>query len=129
MWSGTQFDVPAGWAFCDGTNGTPNLTEKFIICASANYPPTQTGGAASVALVKANLPNYDLPITDPSHSHIYQEAGTLQVQSGNTTGCLTELSSSSTTSSTTGITVNSGGGDTAFSIIPPYYALAYIMKL
>lgn len=33
MWSGTT--VPAGWALCDGTNSTPNLTERFIMAASS----------------------------------------------------------------------------------------------
>ena len=30
MWSGTIADIPAGWALCDGTKGTPNLLDQFI---------------------------------------------------------------------------------------------------
>jgi hypothetical protein len=30
MWSGTAETIPEGWAICDGTNGTPNLIDKFI---------------------------------------------------------------------------------------------------
>lgn len=30
MWSGTTKTIPAGWALCDGTNGTPDLQEKFV---------------------------------------------------------------------------------------------------
>jgi hypothetical protein len=33
MWSGTVGSVPGGWALCDGTNGTPDLRERFILGA------------------------------------------------------------------------------------------------
>ena len=36
MWSGTIATIPSGWYLCDGTNGTPNLTNKFIIGADAD---------------------------------------------------------------------------------------------
>ena len=31
MWSGTAADIPTGWALCDGTGGTPDLTDRFIL--------------------------------------------------------------------------------------------------
>ena len=31
MWSGAIADIPTGWALCDGTNGTPDLMDKFIM--------------------------------------------------------------------------------------------------
>jgi microcystin-dependent protein len=33
MWHGSTTDVPAGWAMCDGTNDTPNLSGRFILAA------------------------------------------------------------------------------------------------
>lgn len=30
MWAGFKHNVPKGWAICDGTNGTPDLSDKFI---------------------------------------------------------------------------------------------------
>ena len=30
MWSGLVADVPNGWSICDGTNGTPDLQDKFV---------------------------------------------------------------------------------------------------
>ena len=30
MWSGTEANIPSGFVLCDGNNGTPNLTDKFI---------------------------------------------------------------------------------------------------
>ena len=48
MWSGTADNIPKGWLLCDGTNGTPNLRDRFIIGAGGKYSPGATGGAASV---------------------------------------------------------------------------------
>ncbi|MBY3044845.1 hypothetical protein [Rhizobium leguminosarum] len=47
--------VPDGWALCDGTRGTPNLIDRFVL-GSAPLQIGQTGGAAShshTALSKA----------------------------------------------------------------------------
>ena len=47
MWSGTAADIPTGWALCDGTGGTPDLTDRFILGAGKNYQPGANGGAAT----------------------------------------------------------------------------------
>ena len=47
MWSGTAADIPTGWALCDGTNGTPNLTDRFVLGAGKAYQPGATGGTAT----------------------------------------------------------------------------------
>jgi len=42
MWSGTIASIPAGWSLCNGANGTPDLTDKFIVsvASSAENPGT-----------------------------------------------------------------------------------------
>ena len=42
LWSGTIASIPVGWALCNGANGTPDLTDKFIIsvASSAENPGT-----------------------------------------------------------------------------------------
>lgn len=35
MWSGTIASIPAGWALCNGANGTPDLTDKFIVSVTS----------------------------------------------------------------------------------------------
>ena len=57
MFNGTASNIPAGWAICDGNNGTPNLTDRFI--KAGNIAGT-TGGADSFTLTVSNL---------PAHSH------------------------------------------------------------
>jgi len=47
MWSGSAANIPPGWALCDGTNGTPDLRDKFIIAAGGTYSPGATGGSTS----------------------------------------------------------------------------------
>jgi hypothetical protein len=37
MWYGTVANIPVGWHLCDGTNGTPNLVDRFIVGAGLDY--------------------------------------------------------------------------------------------
>ena len=60
LWSGTVATIPAGWALCDGTNGTPDLRDRFVAGAGGAYTPGDTGGADSVTLTTAQM---------PAHSH------------------------------------------------------------
>ena len=109
--------APTGWQYCDGTNGTPDLRDRFVICSTAIYPLGSTGGVASVSLVTNNLPDH-------------QHGGAAVLGSGGTAG-INDYNVSGIGGNTTGISsvgyVSPGG--TPFSTIPPYYALAYIMKL
>jgi hypothetical protein len=49
MWSGSIGAVPAGWHICDGTSGTPNLRDRFIIGAGSTYAVGATGGATTAS--------------------------------------------------------------------------------
>lgn len=69
MWSGAIVDIPTGWAICDGSNGTPDLRDRFIMGAGKNYGVGNKGGEKSVTLTSAQL---------PSHSH---DNGTLAANS------------------------------------------------
>ena len=75
LWSGAQAAIPTGWLLCDGTNGTPNLRDRFVVGAGSTYAVGATGGAATVALVEANLPAHTHTVSGTSggqsadHSH------------------------------------------------------------
>lgn len=45
MWSGVS--APAGWFLCDGTNGTPDLRDRFIVGANTNKPLGTSGGTST----------------------------------------------------------------------------------
>ncbi len=57
MWSGAIADIPANWSFCNGSNGTPDLRDLFIVgakqddagVAKSNITGSlqQTGGSVS----------------------------------------------------------------------------------
>lgn len=74
MWSGSVGSVPAGWALCDGSNGTPDLRNRFIVGAGSTYSPGTTGGAASVTLTASQMPSHthgdgSLSTGTDTHSH------------------------------------------------------------
>ena len=146
MWSGSIGSIPSGWYLCDGSNGTPNLTDKFIIGAGSTYAVNGTGGATSVTLVTANMPAHThtatSTVTDPTHTHNILGTSNHYVADGGQasggTGTFpfslgsTSYGSSYIANASTGITVAttnaSVGSGTSFSIIPSYYALAFIQK-
>ena len=142
MWSGSIGSIPSGWYLCDGSNGTPNLTDRFIIGAGSTYAVNGTGGVSSVTLTTSNMPahTHAATVTDPGHSHTLAISGGASSITGlgasgasgwqgSNTG-VTYVSSSGTNTSTTGVTVSnaSNGSGTSFSILNPYYALAFIQK-
>jgi hypothetical protein len=132
MWSGSIGAIPSGWYLCDGSNGTPNLTDRFIIGAGSTYAVNGTGGVSSVTLVTGNMPahTHTATVTDPGHTHTSNaQVQNTQALSGG--GSNTVLPSAATiNSATTGITVtnSSTGSGTSFSVLNPYYALAFIQK-
>lgn len=151
-WSGTIASIPAGWGLCDGTvyqradgSGTiqsPDLRDKFIMGAGGLYVPGASGGSRKI--LQANLPLYNLTVTDPTHAHPItdpQHQHSLNFQTafpnGASAGAIvggggtgnTALASTGITinAASTGISVSSAGGGQDF--IPNYYAQAFIMKL
>ena len=118
MWSGSTTSVPEGWNLCDGTNGTPDLRNRFIVGAGSSYSVGSKGGSDTVTLTTAQI---------PSHSHTYFKGSgnKTTVNEGSGWGSSNVMSSLSTSDATTG----SAGSGSAHENRPPYYALAYIMKL
>lgn len=72
MWSGSVANIPAGWALCDGQNGTPDLRNRFIIGAGGTYSPGNTGGSATVNLQHSHSQG----ATGSSGSHSHSQGNT-----------------------------------------------------
>lgn len=112
MWSGNSTDIPDGWALCDGANGTPDLSGRFIIGESNKFPSHSVGGNATI--------NFE-------HSHAY--SGVTEE-----TNSISRLSGNYNVTIPTNIHKHSYSGTTEnslqkTSILPPYYSLCYIMKI
>jgi len=136
MWSGSIGSIPSGWYLCDGSNGTPNLTDRFIIGAGSSYAVNGNGGASSVTLTTNNMPSHThtatSTVTDPGHTHTTSYQAYTGSGGGGIAGGGYSFSTITLNTATTGITVATtnatAGSGTSFSILNPYYALAFIQK-
>lgn len=172
MWSGSIASIPSGWALCDGTNGTPDLRNRFIMGAGSTYAPGDTGGAASATtssngthshtgstdghtLTTAQIPAHQhtgVTNADGAHDHaVFSQSGASGFNFAGVEYFASGISSNITGARRTDInglhqhsfTTNAEGGGQAHShgissdgahthtvaTVPPYYALAFIMKL
>ncbi len=115
MWSGSE--PPEGWAICDGTNGTPDLRGRFVVGTKATELDFQysgkTGGTKRVTLTVDQI---------PPHTHTYSAPLVSGDHPGGGSGY------DRPNSLNTGSTGSKGGGG-SHENLPPYYALAFIMKL
>ena len=145
MYSGSVASIHPDWAICDGTNGTPNLVGRFIIASDTDtggdYNIGDTGGSADSA--GGTTGEHELTIAQmPPHTH--QMVLTTWVGADDATGTvdgaiLTAGRDYRTGLSTpTGVVLNAAGSGESHSHtleaeaganIPPYYALAYIMRM
>jgi len=146
LWSGSTASIPSGWYLCNGSNGTPDLRDRFVVGAGGGYSVGATGGASTVALSTANMPAHTHTFsgtTSSSGSHKHG-SGTLSnysntngtYGSGSSLGAHQGIGSGSQIATTTdgahthtySGTTSSAGSGSAHENRPPYYALAYIMK-
>ena len=149
MWSGSIANIPSGWALCDGNNGTPNLKDRFVVGAGSNYSVGNTGGSNSVALTVSQIPSHNHSGTTSSagnHSHKVVRSNTDNGGSNSiawytTTGYYEKYSLSghsntanwgktnSTGDHSHSFTTDGTGSNQAHENRPPYYALAFIMRI
>jgi hypothetical protein len=157
MWSGSIASIPGGWLLCNGSSGTPDLRDRFIVGAGSTYGVAATGGSANATLVSHNhtatssssftgtaLGTHTHSITDPGHTHsqgIYGSIGsgipgsTVIYGSGTAiTSAVTGVSVVAASAGTpagsvsTSTSISTEGSSATNANLPPYYALAYIMK-
>jgi hypothetical protein len=171
MWSGSIASIPAGWFLCNGTNGTPNLTDRFVVMAGGAYAVGASGGSANAIVVShthtatagnqsvnhVHTMSFNTSLASGNHNHGIQNYNDLgfgtvrDVISGsqvnNESGSVNATGFASTSDagadhvhlvdgSTAGvsadhnhaITVTTQGSSGTNANLPPYYALAYIMK-
>lgn len=146
MWYGSSNSVPSGWAICDGKNGTPNLTDRFIVGAGRSYSLGALGGINTVTLNTNQMPSHTHVISgngsgdvigsfrtwkcDPQATGCFSQTDVGVIcnsrDSGGDPGWRIDLKASNLA---TNMKVANSGGNQAHENRPPYYALFYIMKL
>ena len=150
MWSGSIASIPSGWYLCNGSNGTPDLRNRFVVGAGSTYSVADTGGSADAITVA----HTHTGTTDSAGAHQHNLAGnnltggalgtrgwSSTVGDGAESIVLTgdggpvERTSSvsndiiySAGAHTHSFTTASTGSSGTNANLPPYYALAYIMK-
>jgi microcystin-dependent protein len=199
LWSGSVATIPSGWALCNGSSGTPDLRNRFVVGAGSTYSVGDTGGSATSTLTTNELPahthslsasgttsgqsaghthtfsgtssgqsvTHSHAVTDPGHTHIMtaqnqgasdshlnagavaasfsgtfnatptSQSATTGISLGNASvdhnhtysGTTSAVSGDHTHTVTVTGTSGSTGSGAAFTNLPPYYALAYIMRL
>jgi microcystin-dependent protein len=137
MWSGSVASVPSGWFLCDGTNGTPNLTGRFVIHADADtggtYAPDDMGGSADAIVVEHTHTYSGTTSEAGAHTHTFtltdNESGgdLIATQGSSVVGSQTTNSAGLHSHTFSGTTASAGSSGVGKNL-PPYYALAYIMK-
>lgn len=150
IWSGTIASIPAGWGLCDGTQGTPDLQGRFVVGHASTDNTNVPGGAYSlgnkdgdefVTLTEAQMPAHNHTATTNttgSHSHKFRgyETPVYYTCAGSDDfWCLNRGGGSDLYGGEPGgahthtLVIDKNGGGKKHENRPPYYALAFIMKL
>ena len=150
MWSGIA--VPTGWSLCNGSNGTPNLRNRFIVAAdsltktgttsqagTSPYDPGDIGGSADATLV-SHSHTATSDVNDPGHTHTLDTRDST-ANEGTGQGANQEfagwdggpdrgavVTQSKVTLITVATTIDPFGDPATNANLPPYYALAFIMR-
>jgi microcystin-dependent protein len=159
MWSGSTSAIPSGWALCDGrtvnSRTTPDLRGRFVIGAGSGAVNLtsrgvgETGGNEQTTLTVSQLPAHSHQVSGNTasagaHTHTVPKAplddrNFTDVGGTQTLGVVGDSNNAITRWMDTGsagdhthsfnVTSASTGGGQAFNNLPPFYALAFIMRV
>lgn len=132
MWAGTLVALATypEWALCDGTKGTPDLRNEFIVGAGSAYDPDDEGGDL--------VHNHSVTASNSGGSHTHSASMTTNTpsatQSANATPIVPTASSGHTHSASFGTGSSSththGVSDANdASGLPPYKAIYFVMRI
>ena len=140
LWSGAANAIPSGWVLCNGSNGTPDLRDRFVVGAGSGYSVGATGGSANATLVSHSHGSGTLSAADHTHNFkASNRAGDEDAWSNTNKAFIGDLDNAAFTQSGTNKIYGSGslsvsgstasqGSSATNANLPPYYALCYIMK-
>ena len=158
MFAGSESQIQDGWRLCNGVGQTsnginiPDLRDRFIVGSGSSYSTGSKGGSSSSSTNSAGSHSHSVNINPttlsssqiPSHNHtstMIDISGahfgkSSSVFSGTTTtsiltnnGHLTSSTGGSGSHYHSAGSSSSGNHSHSVNITPPYYALAFIIKL
>jgi hypothetical protein len=132
MWSGSIASIPSGWYLCDGLNSTPDLRDRFVVGAGTTYAVADTGGSPNAIVVS----HTHTATTDTVAAHTHAVPTNSVTGPGNNGGGRFiagdggggNVNTTSAGAHSHSVTVSTTGSSATNANLPPYYALAYIMK-
>lgn len=154
QWFGAAIDCPDGWSICDGTGGTPDMRDRFVVGAGSSYAVGNTGGSATASGSTAAAGGHDHGAATGGHvltedempSHVHTGANfTGSVKDNGEVGPYIETANAeSYAASAPSFAFSAAGGDEAHAhtitaegnhthslaavpTLPPYKALYFIM--
>ena len=104
IWSGAANAIPTGFVICDGNNSTPDLRNRFVVGAGDTYSVNGTGGSTTDTISFHATTGHETVTTNASSAYNGAQGGSRDRHTHGVTATMT------------------------VDIIPPYYALCYIMK-
>jgi hypothetical protein len=158
IWSGSVAAIPAGYALCNGQNGTPDLRDRFVMGAGGAFAVNAKGGRSAItevpthdhgpgSLAAGAAGGHNHAITDPGHTHtvtdgIATQSGDANLETGRRATVLPATTTRTTANRQTGISLAAAPnhthpltgraaseGQSSVDVLNPYFALAYVMKL
>lgn len=156
LWHGDSASIPATWYLCNGSNGTPNLMDMFVVGAGSAYAVGATGGSTNAVVVshthsastdsQGNHTHNAWSDAQGEHSHTLN-GQTIQGNISQAPSALTDVGTRPLGNTTNpagnhahniginaagshghNIAVSTNGESGTNKNLPPYYALCYIMK-
>lgn len=103
-WTGNPLYLPPGFVICDGSNGTPDLRDRFVLGALNTYGVGEKNG------VTVHVHSFD------TAGHFHHLQGGTNIRSG-------------TSADNRFIFTQITGTTDQADLTPPFYALCFLMKL
>lgn len=134
IWPSSLVSIPTGWLICDGTNGTPDLRNRFIVGAGNNFSVGDTGGSKNLTIIPQHT-HTAVTNTAGGHTHLWRGTGGIGTtatginrQTSNNYVVNNRVSSTAGNHTHTITLTSTGEADGTDRNLPPYLALVYIMK-
>jgi hypothetical protein len=144
LWSGSVASIPSGWALCNGSNGTPDLRNRFVVGAGSTYAVDATGGSAD-AITVSHTHTFSATTSNKSLTGSFKVGGPNQSPDGTiftagsdtgqrpgldfASGSQHQINFNASHDHTVSGTTASTGSSGTNANLPPYYALCFIQKL